>query len=364
MEYVKLEDVWKTYRTKQVTVTPLRGLNMSVDKGELVVVLGPSGEGKTTLLRVIAGLLRQDKGHVYLRGQLVDDLPPKDRNVAMVFQSYAIYPFMNVYDNIAFPLKLKHAPKQEIDVAVKRVADMLRITDILYKKPSELSGGQKQRVAIAKALVKGADILLMDEPMANLDAQVRVFAREELKQLHREIGTTIIYVTHDQVEALSLATKLAVLHDGVIQDYGDPMEVYRRPKNSWVASFVGNPPMNLVEGVVSGGYAVAKKGKLRVPIPDVYQKLVRDGQEVIIGFRPEGVRVGQGELEGTVSMVERVGAFSVLHVDIGDGQLLRLVQPAMSTFFRGDVVRFDVPAEDVSLFDPRTTMNLARREGG
>lgn len=361
MEYIRLEDVWKTYRTKNVTVTPLRGLNMSVDKGELVVVLGPSGEGKTTLLRVIAGLLKQDKGHVYLRGELVDDLPPKDRRVAMVFQSYAIYPFMNVYDNIAFPLKLAHRPKEEIDREVKRVAEMLRITDILQKKPSELSGGQKQRVAIAKALVKGADILLMDEPMANLDAQVRVFAREELKQLHRQLGTTIVYVTHDQVEALSLATKLAVLHDGVIQDFGDPMEVYRRPRNAWVASFVGNPPMNLFDGVVSGSYIVAKKGKLRVPVPEEYRKLVKDGQEVIFGFRPEDVRVGEGELSGTVSMVERVGAYTVIHLDVGDGQLLRVVYPSLSTVNRGDRVNFSVPAEAVSLYDPSTGNNLEQR---
>ncbi|MGC9072457.1 MAG: ABC transporter ATP-binding protein, partial [Acidilobus sp.] len=231
MEYVKLVDIWKTYRLKGSSVTPLRGLNLSVEKGELVVILGPSGEGKTTLLRIVAGLLRQDRGHVYLRGELVDDMPPRDRNVAMVFQSYAIYPFMSVYDNIAFPLKLAHRPRQEVDAKIKEVAKLLKIDDILDKKPGQLSGGQRQRVAIAKALVKGADLLLMDEPMANLDAQVRVFAREELKQLHRNLRTTIIYVTHDQVEALSLATKLGVLHDGVLQDYGDPMEVYRRPRN-------------------------------------------------------------------------------------------------------------------------------------
>lgn len=361
MEYIRLEDVWKTYRTKNVTATPLRGLNMNVDKGELVVVLGPSGEGKTTLLRIIAGLLRQDKGHVYLRGELVDDMPPKDRRVAMVFQSYAIYPFMNVYDNIAFPLRLAHRPKDEIDREVRRVAEMLRISDILQKKPSELSGGQKQRVAIAKALVKGADILLMDEPMANLDAQVRVFAREELKQLHRQLGTTIVYVTHDQVEALSLATKLAVLHDGVIQDFGDPMEVYRRPRNAWVASFVGNPPMNLFDGVVSGNYIVAKKGKLRVPVPEEYRKLVKEGQEVIFGFRPEDVKVGEGELSGTVSMVERVGAYTVIHLDMGDGQLLRVVYPSLSTVNRGDRVSFSVPAEAVSLYDPSTGNNLEQR---
>ncbi len=340
-------------------MTPLRGLNLSVNKGELVVVLGPSGEGKTTLLRIIAGLLRQDKGHVYLRGELVDDVPPKDRNVAMVFQSYAIYPFMSVYDNIAFPLKLAHRPKQEIEAKVKEVAKMLRIDDILNKKPAQLSGGQRQRVAIAKALVKGADILLMDEPMANLDAQVRVFAREELKQLHRDLKTTIIYVTHDQVEALSLATKLAVLHDGVIQDYGDPMEVYRRPRNSWVASFVGNPPMNVFEARVVGGYVVSKAGSLKVEVPEAYSKLVSEGQDVVAGFRPEDVEVGQGDVEGVVTMVERVGAYTVIHVDVG-GLSLRLLQPSLAPASRGDRVRFQVPPAAISLFDPKTGLNLLR----
>jgi len=360
MEYVKLVDVWKTYRTKAGSVTPLRGVNFSVDKGELVVVLGPSGEGKTTLLRVIAGLLRQDRGHVYLRGELVDDVSPKDRNVAMVFQSYAIYPFMTVYDNIAFPLRLQHRPKQEIDAKVRQVAKLLRIDDILYKKPGQLSGGQRQRVAIAKALVKGADIILMDEPMANLDAQVRVFAREELKQLHRDLGTTIIYVTHDQVEALSLATKLAILHDGVIQDYGDPVEVYRRPRNSWVASFTGNPPMNLFEARVQGGYVVAKQGNLKVEVPEAYSKLVSEGVEVVAGFRPEDARVGQGQLSGKVTMVERVGAYTVIHVDVG-GLSLRLLYPSMAPISRDDVVSFEVPPSALSLFDPKTGLNLLRR---
>jgi multiple sugar transport system ATP-binding protein len=354
LEYIKLEDIWKTYKTKGVTVTPLRGLSMSVDKGELVVVLGPSGEGKTTLLRVIAGLLRQDKGHVYLRGELVDDLPPRERNVAMVFQSYAIYPFMSVYDNIAFPLKLMHRPKQEIDAQVKKVAEMLRIGDILSKKPSELSGGQRQRVAIAKALVKGADILLMDEPMANLDAIVRVYAREELKQLHKELGTTIVYVTHDQVEALSLATKLAVLHDGVIQDFGDPMEVYRRPRNTWVASFVGNPPMNVLEGTVREGYIVSKKGELKLPLPSSYRGSVKEGQDVTFGFRPEDAVVGEGDLRGVVSMIERVGAYTVVHVDVGDGTLLRILYPSTMQVNRGDKVSFTVRPGSLVLFDPAT----------
>ncbi|MBP1357511.1 MAG: ABC transporter ATP-binding protein, partial [Sulfolobus sp.] len=274
MSYVKLEDVWKEYDVKKRKVLVLKGLNLNVEKGEFVVILGPSGEGKTTILKIISGLLRQDKGHVYLRGEIVDDLPPKDRKVAMVPQNYAIYPFMTVYDNIAFPLKVMHTPKQEIRNKVNEVAKMLRIDNLLDRKPSQLSGGQMQRVAIARALVKGADIILMDEPLSNLDAQVRVMAREELKQLQRDLKPTIIYVTHDQVEALSLATKLAVLHDGVIQAYGDPIDVYKRPNNVWVGKFLGNPPMNILKGEIESDSVIVEGYKLR--IPEQYKSLVKE----------------------------------------------------------------------------------------
>ncbi|MGC9134163.1 MAG: ABC transporter ATP-binding protein [Caldisphaera sp.] len=360
MEYIKLEDIWKTYKTKKVVTTPLKGLNLSIDKGELAVILGPSGEGKTTILRVIAGLIKQDKGHVFLRGKNVDDLSPKERNIAMVFQSYAIYPFMSVYDNIAYPLKISHVSKNEIESKVKYIADILKISDILQKKPSELSGGQRQRVAIAKALVKGADIILMDEPMANLDAIVRVYAREELKELHRKLNTTIVYVTHDQIEALSLATKLGILHDGIIQDYGDPMEVYKNPRNSWVASFVGNPPMNLVEGIVKNNEISFIRGNLKFGLPKRYLNNINDGQEVIIGFRPEDAIIGKGQFKGKVSMTEKIGAYTVIHIDVGDNVLLRLIQPAFANYSRGDEVNFDIKEDSLVLFDKKSGKNLLR----
>ncbi|WP_230950984.1 ABC transporter ATP-binding protein [Sulfolobus acidocaldarius] len=218
-----------------------------------MVILGPSGEGKTTLLRIISGLEVQDKGEVYIDGERVDNIPPKDRNVAMVFQNYAIYPFMSVFDNIAFPLKLKKLPKQEIAKKVREVAELLQIEKLLDRKPYQLSGGQKQRVAIARALVKGAQLLLMDEPLANLDAQIRMIAREELKELQRKLGFTVVYVTHDQTEALALADRVALLRKGVLQAYDKPMKLFKRPNNIWVASFLGNPPMNLLKVKVDEG---------------------------------------------------------------------------------------------------------------
>ena len=358
--YVKLENIWKTFQEKKKKTEVLKGLNLDVEKGEFVVILGPSGEGKSTILRIIAGLLRQDKGHVYLRGQIVDDLPPKDRNVAMVPQNYALYPFMTVYDNIAFPLKVQHVPKEEIKKKVIEVAKMLRIDNLLDRKPMQLSGGQMQRVAIARALVKGADIILMDEPLSNLDAQVRVLAREELKELHRELGTTIIYVTHDQVEALSLATKVAVLHDGIIQAYGPPMELYKRPANSWVGGFLGNPPMNIVKGKIVDSSVVVENYKLGMP--NDYKDLVREGEEVLVGIRPEDMEISNnGILEGTIEMVEDLGAYKIVHVKINES-VIRVLEKSLHTRERGEKVKITVDVDKIVLFDVTSGKNLLLQE--
>jgi len=355
MEYVRLENVWKEYASKKGRVQVLKGLNLSIEKGELVVILGPSGGGKTTLLRIISGLLKQDKGHVYLRGKLVDELPPKDRNVAMVFQNYAVYPFMSVFDNIAFPLKIAHEPKSKITEKVSEIARMLRIEELLDRKPNQLSGGQLQRVAIARALAKGADIILMDEPLANLDAQVRVFAREELKQLHKQLQTTIIYVTHDQTEAMSLASKVALLYDGAIQDYGEPLEVYNSPGNAWVASFIGNPPMNLFEAEVEDGWLVHRE--IRISIPESYSQVAKSLKRVVVGFRPESARLNEQGISAKVRMVERIGLYSILHIETSDLEL-RIITDPKSNFERGDIVSFSV--ESVVLFDAESKLNLLR----
>ncbi len=354
--YVKLEDIWKEYELKGKKTQVLKGLNLEVEKGEFVVILGPSGEGKTTILKIVAGLLKQDKGHVYLRGELVDDIPPKDRKVAMVPQNYAIYPFMTVFDNIAFPLKVMHISKEEIRKKVMEVASMLKIDSLLDRKPSQLSGGQMQRVAIARALVKGADIILMDEPLSNLDAQVRVIAREELKQLQRNIKPTILYVTHDQIEALSLASKLAILHDGVIQAYGDPMEIYRSPNNVWVGTFLGNPPMNVLKGEVDKNIIFVENGKIH--LSEKFKVLVKDGQKVIIGVRPEDLSINEnGTIEGTVEMVENLGSYSVIHVRLVD-TTLRVLEKSTVKREKGDKVRILVDPNNINLFDPNDQRNL------
>ncbi|BFH74769.1 ABC transporter ATP-binding protein [Sulfurisphaera javensis] len=356
MSYVKLEDVWKWYKNKNKVTEVLKGVNLDIEKGEFVVILGPSGEGKTTILKIISGLLKQDKGHVYLRGKIVDDVPPKDRNVAMVPQNYALYPFMSVFDNIAFPLKVSHTPKEEIKKRVVEVAKMLRIDDLLDRKPSQLSGGQMQRVAIARALVKGADIILMDEPLSNLDAQVRVLAREELKQLQRELKSTIIYVTHDQVEALSLASKLAILHDGIIQAYGDPKEIYNNPNNAWVGKFLGNPPMNVIKGSVNGDSIIIYD--YRIPLPERFKGIVKDGQDVLIGIRPEDLFISdKGVLEGEVAMVEDLGPYTILHVKIGD-ETVRVFEKSFIRKERNEKVKLDVNVNKIVLFDPKSERNL------
>jgi multiple sugar transport system ATP-binding protein len=356
MSYVKLEDIWKEYESKKKKIQVLRGLNLSIEKGEFVVILGPSGEGKTTILKIIAGLLKQDKGHVYLRGELVDDLPPKDRKVAMVPQNYAIYPFMSVYDNIAFPLKISHVPNEEIKRKVLEVANMLRIDELLDRKPSQLSGGQMQRVAIARALVKGADIILMDEPLSNLDAQVRVIAREELKQLQRNLKPTIIYVTHDQTEALSLASKLVVLHDGVVQAYGDPMELYTQPNNTWVAKFLGNPPMNVLKGEIVDNEVMI--GNTKVELPVKFKSIVKEKQKILIGIRPEDLYISDnGPLEGIVDMVENLGPYSVIHVRIGD-EIIRVIEKSIARRERGEKVKISIDINKMVLFDPVSEKNI------
>ncbi|MEB2793063.1 MAG: ABC transporter ATP-binding protein [Caldisphaeraceae archaeon] len=354
--YVKLEDIWKVYEVKKKKTTVLRGLNLNIEKGEFVVILGPSGEGKTTILRIISGLLKQEKGHVILRGKVVDDLPPKDRRVAMVPQNYALYPFMSVYDNIAFPLKISHVPKNEIKRRISEITKVLRIDNIIDKKPSQLSGGQMQRVAVARALVKGADIILMDEPLSNLDAQVRIIAREELKQIQRELGPTIIYVTHDQVEALSLATKLAILHEGKVQAFGNPMEIYKNPNNIWVASFLGNPPMNLIDAEISSEGLFIEGS--RIPLPDEYMKVIEGKKDVVVGIRPEDIYIDErGPMEGIIDMVEKLGSYSILHVKVGDNNL-RVIVTSLVDKERGDKVRLGLNYKHISIFDKSTQQNL------
>jgi len=288
----------------------LENLNFSIEDGEFVVILGPSGCGKTTLLRIIAGLERPTSGRIYFDGEDITDLPPSKRDVGMVFQNYALYPHMTVYENLAFPLKLKKVPKDEIDRRVKKIASILKIERHLHKKPRQLSGGQRQRVALGRALIKRPSLFLFDEPLSNLDANLRTEMRAEIGRLHREFQTTSIYVTHDQVEAMSLADRVLILNRGKIEQFADPLTVYHEPASAFVASFVGSPPMNLIEGEVRGRKFHAPAGWW-VAVDTDYEG------SALLGFRPEGARLSERGISGTVVHREIFGHESIVYVDIG-----------------------------------------------
>ncbi|MFA4647052.1 ABC transporter ATP-binding protein [Pyrococcus kukulkanii] len=332
MAEVKLVNVWKIFGG----FAAVKDLTLEVRDGEFLVLLGPSGCGKTTTLRMIAGLEEPSKGRIIIGDKVVADaekgvfIPPKERDVAMVFQSYALYPHMTVYDNIAFPLKLRKLPKQEIDRRVKEVAEMLGLTELLKRKPRELSGGQRQRVALGRAIVRKPKVFLMDEPLSNLDAKLRVKMRAELKKLQRQLGVTTIYVTHDQVEAMTMGDRIAVMNKGVLQQVGTPEEVYEKPKNTFVAGFIGTPPMNFTEGTVrEDGFIDFGKFKLKL-LPDqleVLQEANMIGKDVIFGIRAEDIYdamfaqikiPGENMARAKVDIVENLGGEKVVHLRIGE----------------------------------------------
>jgi len=337
-------------------VKAVDNLNLEIRDGEFVALLGPSGCGKTTTLLMIAGIYKPTKGYIYFDDQVVNDLPPQQRNIGMVFQNYALYPHMTVYENIAFPLKIKKVPKKEIDKKVREVAKFLRIEDLLDRKPSQLSGGQQQRVALARALAKEPQLFLMDEPLSNLDAKLRVVMRAELKKLQKDLGITTIYVTHDQVEAMTMADRIAVMNEGRLQQYGRPQELYDKPANMFVAGFIGSPPMNFVDGslVEKGGDLYLDFGEFSVKLPDDIASVLRGraGSEIVFGVRPEDIRIGDGDLAGEVYVVEPLGRDSIVHVRIGD-IVLRILARG-SEYSMGDVVRFSFDMSKIHVFDKKT----------
>ena len=315
----------------------LENLDLDVVDGEFLVLLGPSGCGKSTLLHSIAGLIDVEAGGVHIGGRDVTWADPKDRAIGMVFQSYALYPTMNVERNMSFGLRVAGTPKAEIQKRVARASKMLQLDALLSRKPSQLSGGQRQRVAIGRALVREAQVFLFDEPLSNLDAKLRTELRRELKQLHRELGATMIYVTHDQVEAMTLATRVAVMRGGRIQQVGAPGEVYARPANMFVAGFLGSPSMNFVEGSA-------------------------DGVAVALGVRPEHLALhapGEGRPEAEVMLVEAMGAHEVVWLDM-QGQKLAAIAPATGVHQIGDRVGVQMDLGRAILFDPVSQERIER----
>jgi multiple sugar transport system ATP-binding protein len=314
-------------------VEAVKDVSLRIADGEFLVLLGPSGCGKSTILRVVAGLEDADAGEIVVGGRLVNFIDPVKRNVAMVFQNYALYPHMTVFKNIAFPLEMAKKTKGEIEAAVRRAAGILGLEDLLQRLPEQLSGGQRQRVALARAIVREPQAFLMDEPLSNLDAQLRIQTRLELIQLHARLGITTMYVTHDQVEAMTMGHRIAVMRDGVLQQIGTPQDVYRRPANVFVATFLGAPPMNLIDGaleVVGGGWRFRGQD-VDVPLssevlsPPELEHEVEARGDVKLGLRPEHVRIGapgqDGAIPGRVLFLEPVGSDLYLTVDAGGGTI-------------------------------------------
>ena len=315
MANVEFESVWKRFDAQSAPA--VRGLSLDIHDRELLVLLGPSGCGKTTALRMLAGLEEPDGGDIRIGGTSVVGLEPKDRDVALVFQSYALYPHLSARDNIGYPLKVRSLTKAEQQARIDRVAAMLGIGHLLPRRPAQLSGGEQQRVALARAIVREPRVFLMDEPLSNLDAKLRVHTRTELKTLQRELGTTMVFVTHDQAEAMSLAHRIAVLSHGELQQIGTPDEVYDRPANVFVAEFIGSPPMNLLEARRDGD-AVVAAGGWRIPAPTTAGSA--DG-DLTVGLRPEGIEIVDAGQPAEVVAVEPFGSEVIVDVRIGSQSL-------------------------------------------
>ena len=335
MAFLQLKGVEKFYGSHRA----IKGVNLSIEKGEFVVFVGPSGCGKSTLLRMIAGLESIDGGSLHLDGNDITHLPSAKRDLAMVFQSYALYPHMSVFDNMSFALKLANVDKKVIEDKVNRAAKILNLDKYLQRTPKELSGGQRQRVAIGRSIVRAPKVFLFDEPLSNLDAALRGQTRVELARLHRELGATTIYVTHDQVEAMTLADRVVVLRDGQIEQVGSPLELYDRPANQFVAQFIGMPQMN----VVSTQAVPAVNSFVRDRVP-------ADG---FIGVRPENVFVkpaGSGAIQGRIELVEALGADTLIYTDIGGTQLISR-QTDRTSLKAGDTVGLDIDLGALHFFD-------------
>jgi multiple sugar transport system ATP-binding protein len=353
MASLSLDSLHKRYGRQPV----LRGVSLDIADGEFVALVGPSGCGKSTLLRLIAGLEPPDAGTLRLGGRDITRVAPKDRNVAMVFQNYALYPHMTVARNLGFALKLQGLPAAEIDARVRRVAQTLEIGALLERKPGQLSGGQRQRVAMGRAIVRDPQAFLFDEPLSNLDAQLRVQMRIEIKALHQRLRTTTVYVTHDQVEAMTMADRIVVLRDGTIEQVGTPLELYDRPANAFVARFIGSPAMNLLEGrVEAGGAQLRLDDGALLPLPPAP---VADGQRVLLGVRPEHVELAaaDGGDSAEVLVVEPTG--SDTHVALRQGRHEIVVALRERSALRpGDRLRWSAAAEHGHLFDAESGVRL------
>jgi sn-glycerol 3-phosphate transport system ATP-binding protein len=351
MAKVELKGVTKSFGEVKV----IHGIDCAIDDGEFIVILGPSGCGKSTLLRIVAGLERATAGQVWIGGACVNDVDAKDRNIAMVFQNYALYPHMSVYDNMAYGLKIRGMAKADIERRVQEAAKMLELTPLLSRKPKQLSGGQRQRVAMGRAVVREPAAFLFDEPLSNLDAKLRVQTRLEIQKLHRRLKTTSLFVTHDQVEAMTLAQRIIVMNAGRVEQIGTPAAVYHRPQTTFVAGFIGAPPMNLLAGELSGDGSrfVTPGGSISLPIAQP----ALGGRRLILGIRPELLRAAGSAMTATVEMVESLGADQHIHLRLG-GQELILRTAEATQPEPGSALGLSFAPESVHWFDPQSTQRI------
>ena len=354
--------VLKELNKKYDEVHAVKDVNLTIRDKEFMVLVGPSGCGKTTTLRMVAGLEEITAGEISIGERVVNDLPPKDRDIAMVFQNYALYPHMSVYDNMAFGLKMRKFPKTEIQKRVQEAAEILGIQELLKRKPRQLSGGQRQRVAVGRAIVRHPQVFLFDEPLSNLDAKLRVQMRVELKRLHERLETTAIYVTHDQVEAMTLGSRVVVMKDGWVQQVGEPMEIYTRPQNKFVAGFIGSPAMNFIPVTIAetSGTLYAQANGLRLKVPAALQVRLGayKGQPVTLGVRPEDLRVSSSmdadtTFEAVVDVVEPLGAEILLDATVAGQSVVARVEPSVRSRPH-EKIRLSFVPERMHFFDNKT----------
>ena len=364
MSAISLKNIVKKFGDLEV----VHSINLEIKDAEFIVLVGPSGCGKSTTLRMIAGLEEITSGEVVIGGRVVNNILAKDRNIAMVFQNYALYPHMNVFNNMSFALKLQKVPKSEIKERVDNAARILNIEELLNRKPSELSGGQRQRVAMGRAIVRNPDIFLFDEPLSNLDAKLRTQMRVEIKELHQRVKNTIVYVTHDQVEAMTLGDRIVVLKDGYIEQVGDPIDLFQNPVNTFVAGFIGSPPMNLIDGtIIQNGeeLSISFQDGFMLPIPDKPDAEIRAGQKVVMGLRPGDIFLEEGsnsipedwKFDAQIIVTEPLGSETYMHLDISGLKVIgkcegrRVVHP-------NEKIKLTFNLNHLHIFDAESTQSV------
>ena len=370
MSTLELKNINKIYPNK---VQAVFDFNLKIQDKEFIVFVGPSGCGKSTTLRMIAGLEEISSGELYIDNELMNDVAPKDRNIAMVFQSYALYPHMTVYDNMAFGLQLRRVPKEEIERKVMEAAEILGLVPYLNRKPKALSGGQRQRVALGRAIVRNAKVFLMDEPLSNLDAKLRVTMRGEIIKLHKKLGSTTVYVTHDQIEAMTMASRIVVMKDGYIQQVGTPKDIYDNPANAFVAGFIGTPPMNFINGIVNEeGRFITKENDCNMLLPldkfEVIKKHKLIHKEIILGIRPEHVYdkeeklnvLTESTIDVTVDVAELLGASTNIYATVSGHNVCAVVDPRIDLKI-GDRVKLALDLEKCHIFDAESEVCLTSK---